>query len=327
MPEDNAAAPKGDNDAPAGAGPGSGGLIDSLPPDPETTLSPDPGAVAPSIDTPATPPPTSTDAGSVASNWKSGLSEDIKGSPLLKKFEDTPDGLNQAFSSHANLEQLLGHDKVPIPKDMEDIEGWNRFSKAMGIPDKAEGYGLPDANLPDSMKGITLDKDQFANVMHAHKVHPSAVTGIWKEYQRINVEEYGKAMDAHKASLNETVNRLRGDWGDAYDSNVELGQTVINKFSEDQEGNDYLTSILTQDPRGIKFLAKIGDQFAENKIGEFAMKRFSLSPDEAQVEIDSMTKDLNGPYMNTQGSHTDAEHQAAIARVDSLRASILRSKG
>lgn len=322
MPEDNADAPVAGNAVPNDT---NAGLVDTPAPDAVSTLAPDPGTQL--GQEPQAEPRASTDVESLAKNWKSGLSEDLRNSPLLSKFDDTPEGLAEAFKSHDNLEKLLGHEKVPIPKDMEDVEGWNRFSKAMGIPDKAEGYGLPDAQLPDSMKDIALDKNQFAEVMHAYKVHPSAVKGIWKEYQRINVEEYNKAMETHKAQIDQTVNQLRGEWGDAYQSNVELGQTVINKFSEDQEMNDYLTNALSQDPRGIKFLAKIGDQFAENKVGEFAMKKFSLAPDEAQNEIDKMTNDLDGPYMNASGKYTEAEHQAAIARRDALQASILRAKG
>lgn len=266
-------------------------------------------------------------AASGSTGWRSALRTDLRDSPLVQKFEDSPDGLNKAFESHANLEKLLGHEKVPIPKDANDLEGWNRFSKAMGIPDKAEGYGLPDAKIPDTMKGMTLDKNKFAEVMHAHKVHPSAVKGIWEVYQQMSIEAYSKAMEAHQKQLTDTVNRLKSEWGDAYQTNVELGQMVINKFSDDQETNDYITSILTQDPRGIKFLAKIGDQFAENKVGEFKMKRFTMTPDEAMEEVAKMKRDLDGPYMNTRGKFTEKEHQAAVDRVNMLIATYQKSRG
>ena len=98
------------------------------------------------------------------SGWKSSLNTDIRNSSLLQKFEDTPEGLNKELESHASLEKLLGHEKVPIPKDVNDVEGWNRFSKAMGIPDKAEGYGLADAQVPEDLKnlGFMTDKNKFS---------------------------------------------------------------------------------------------------------------------------------------------------------------------
>lgn len=259
--------------------------------------------------------------------WKSGINTDLRNSPLLQKFEDTPEGLNKALESHANLEKLLGHEKVPIPKDANDVEGWNRFSKAMGIPDKAEQYGLPDAKLPESMKDITIDKNKFAEVVHAHKLTPAQAKGLWETYTRMNVESYQEAMKAHQEGLVKTVNTLKSEWGDAYQTNVELGQMVINKFSDDQETNDYITSILSQDPRGIKFLAKIGDQFAENKVGEFQMKRFTLAPEEAMEEVLRAKRDLNGPYMNQANKFSEREHQAEVDRVNHLLASINRAKG
>jgi hypothetical protein len=269
------------------------------------------------------------DAGSGAApaTWKSGLSADLKGAPFLQKFEDTPEGLTKAFESYGNLEKLLGHEKVPIPKGPEDTEGWARFSKALGIPDKAAEYGLPDVKLPDAIKGSAIDKSRFAEIVHAHKLTPDQAKGLWKVYNEIGVEQYSKAQQEYQTKMTESINRLKGEWGDAYDANVELGQLVINKFSADQDENDFVTAVLSSDPRGIKFLAKIGEQFAENKVGEFQMKRFSLAPEEAQSEIDKLVRDLDGPYMNQKNKFSDAEHTAAMDRVNALRAMINRAKG
>ena len=285
-------------------------------PNPVTPDNSDPVAAAPAAE-PMVPTMT----------WKSNLNTDLQGSPLMAKFDDTADGLNAAFASHANLEQLLGHEKVPIPKGAEDVEGWNRFSKAMGIPDKAESYGLGDAQLPESMQGMTINKDKFAEIVHAHKLTPGQAKGLWEAYQSEGINAYNQAQDGLTKQLTDTVNALKGEWGDAYDTNVELGQAVINKFASDQDSIDYLTAVLGKDPKGIKFLAKLGDQFAENKIPEFSMKRFSLAPEEAQGEIDKLVHDLEGPYMNTMGKFTEKEHIAAMDRVNALRVTINKSKG
>jgi len=281
----------------------------------------------PNISDNQAPDPSPAPAPVATTSWKDGLGTDLKNAAFLSKFENTPEGLGKAMESYGNLEKLLGHEKVPIPKGAEDKEGWARFSKALGIPDKADGYGLPDPNLPDALKGQALDKSRFSEIVHAHKLTPDQAKGLWKVYNEIGVEQYNKAMKEHETKMNETINRLKGEWGDTYDTNVELGQMVINKFSDDQDTNDFLTAVLSQDPRGIKFLAKLGDQFAENKMGEFQMKRFSLAPEDAQNEIDKMVQDLNGPYMNQKNKFTEREHQAAIDRVNSLRVLINKARG
>lgn len=292
--------------------------MDNLEPTSVDNSSPAPTVDVPDTTTAEMTPPAS-------SGWKSGINTDLRNSPLLQKFEDTPEGLNKALESHANLEKLLGHEKVPIPKDANDVEGWNRFSKAMGIPDKAEQYGLPDAKLPDSMKDITIDKNKFAEVVHAHKLTPAQAKGLWETYQKLNIDSYQQAMKNHEEGLVKTVNQLKSEWGDAYQTNVELGQMVINKFSNDQEMNDYITTTLSQDPRGIKFLAKIGDQFAENKIGEFQMKRFSLGPEQALEEIQKIVKDPDHAYNSPKA--TAKEHQAAVDYVNNLHLTVNRARG
>lgn len=273
----------------------------------------------PNVASAATPASTST------GGWKSQINTDLKNSPLLSKFEDTPEGLNKALESHANLEKLLGHEKVPIPKDAKDVEGWNRFAKAMGIPDKAEGYGIPDAKMPDGWNGAVPNKNEFAEIAHAHKLTPAQANGLWETFIRKNIEGYQSAVNAHKEQIVNTVNQLKGEWGDAYETNVELGQMVINKFSTDPEMNDFITATLSQDPRGIKFLARLGDQFAENKMGDFQMKRFSLGPEQAQEEIHKIMNDPNHAYVNPKASAR--EHQAAVDYVNSLHASIAKARG
>lgn len=251
-------------------------------------------------------------------SWKNHLSNDLRNSPLAQKFDDSIEGLGKAFESHANLEKLLGNEKVPIPKGPQDTEGWARFQKAMGIPDKAEGYGLADYNTPAEMKDHLMPKSKFAEIAHSLKLTPAQTKELWKVYNDENISQFNKIMGEHKNSLAETINKLKGEWGDAYATNVELGQMVINKFSGDQETNDWITATLSQDPRGIKFLAKIGDQFAENKVGEFQVKRFSLAPEEAWNEIQKIQRDPKHPYNDRNA--TDREHDEAVAYVNRLYA-------
>jgi len=114
------------------------------------------------------------------------------------------------------------------------------------------------------------------------------------------------------------------EWGDGYETKIELGQMVINKFSDDQTMNDKITSLLSADPQGIKFLAKIGDQFAENKIGDFKYQRHALSPEEAQKEINNIRADANHPYNNDK--KTTGERDRAIDYVNGLYQAINRGK-
>lgn len=259
-------------------------------------------------------------------NWKAQLSPDFLNSPTMQKFSDDRAGFNEAVKSHLSLEQMLGHEKVPIPKGDDDKEGWARFSKAMGVPDKAEAYGLPDADIPGELKNMNiLDKKAVSELAHSLKLTPGQAKGVWEAYVGKSKEAFAGAMKERQAQMTDVVNRLRGEWGDAYDSKVELGQMVINKFADEKEAQEFVTATLLQSPYGVKFLAKIGDQFAENKIGDFSMKRFSLSPDQAQQEIDAIIKDEKHPYNNDKANASERER--AIDYVNGLYGIIAKAKG
>ena len=269
-----------------------------------TSGNPDPAAV------------TVAPVAAPAFNWKTQLAPDLANAPSMKKFEDSKDGFNEAVKSHLLLEKLLGYDKVPIPKGKDDTVAWDIFSKAMGIPAKPDGYGLPDAEIPESMKGLTFDKAKFAEIVHQNKLTPDAAKGLWTAYTDMTKQAYAKATKEQQDKVTASINQMRGEWGDAYQSKVELGQMVINKFADNQEVNDYITAVLSKDPNGIRFLAKIGDQFAENKIGEFKYQRHSLTPEEAKREMDSIRRDMNHPYNNEKASQ--AERDRAIDYMNTL---------
>ena len=277
---------------------------------------------APASGTTVTPGSSGTPAPAAGTpesfSWKSQLAPDFAGSPTMQKFSDDKAGFNEAVKSHLSLEQMLGHEKVPVPKGdfAQDKEGWDRFAKAMGVPDKAEAYGLPDAEIPAEMQGLNFNKQEFAQIAHSLKLTPGQTKELWNAYTGKTKEQYGQHLKAMKEKMTGVVNQMRSEWGDAYEGNVELGQMVINKFSSGQEMSDWITSNLASNPMGIKFLAQIGQQFAENKVGDFGMKRFSLAPDQAKEEWDKIRMDPQHPYNNDKAPA--AERERAIAYVNSL---------
>jgi hypothetical protein len=257
-------------------------------------------------------------------SWKGTLGNDLANAPMFKKFDDTKDGLVNAFKSHAELEKMLGHEKVPIPKDDKDEVGWSRLNKALGVPDTATQYGLKDINIPDAIKGSVMNKDQFAELVHGFKLTPRQASGLWEAYNNKNVETYSKYVQESEKAITGTINSLKAEWGDAFDSNVQLGQMVINKFAPNAEAKEWIINNMVKHPHGAKFLADIGKQFSENKIGDFKYQSFSLAPDQAKDEIAKIMADPKHPYLNEKA--TVQERNEAIDYVNSLHAIVAKGK-
>lgn len=268
---------------------------------------------------------TQTETAQESFSWKTHLNSDYANSPMLKAFPDNKEGMNDAMKSYFEAQKLIGGEKVVLPKGPDDVEGHNRLAKALGVPDKAEQYGLEDPKLPDQLKQLAFDKNKFAEIVHAHKLTPGQAKGLWKAYTEMMGETYQKVVQTKEQELTQVKNQLRSEWGDGYESKVELGQLVINKFSSDKDMQDFVTASILSNPMGAKFLSKIGEQFQENKIGEFAYKNFSLTPDQAQAEIDAIVKDPKDPYNDDKAN--PRERQKRIDYVNSLYEAIAKSRG
>lgn len=269
----------------------------------------------------------STQQTQTAGTWQDRLTADLKGALEAKRFANDDKGLVDMATSYLNLEKLVGQDKVPIPKDANDKEGWERWSKAMGVPSEPTGYNFEDIKYPDNMKGKEVNKAEFSQVAHQLRLTPTQAAGLWKVYNDSNISGYQKQLGTMQDRLQKMVTNLKSEWGAAYETNVEIGQAVISQFSDDQDMNDFITSQMLSDPRGVKFMKKLGEQFAENTTSDFNIKRFSLTPAEAKSELEKMRSDVNGPYFNRAKKFTQAEQDAAIERHNNLQLIINRAKG
>ena len=262
---------------------------------------------------------------SQTNDWHSSLREDLRASNALKKFKGDSEGLNGLLNSYNHLEKLLSHDKVPLPKDFSnpDDPAWGLVKKAFGIPEDPSGYTFKPT------EGVNLD--EFATMAHELDLMPgqaeALLTVFGKLFENGQVAQQQSQKQAQineEVRLTETINQLKSEWGDEYDLNVERGQALINKFSDDEGMNDFITSVLCNDARGVKFLAKIGSQFSENKIGNsFQPDKFGVGNDTSE-DINKLTSDMNSPYWNRNEKYTKKEHEEAVEKVNRLRAMALR---
>ena len=276
------------------------------------------------LDTPPTLAPVAPLPPARVEGWKQDLEGDMANSPSMQKFEDTKAGFNKLSESYLNLSKLLGHEKIPVPKGPDDIEGWTRYNEAMGVPSVAEGYNLPDVEIPADLQGMSFDRGQFSEIVHKLNLTPAQASGFWGVYTQKRIDTYQGALRAREGELNGIKNSLIQEYGDAYQSNIQLGQMVINKFAADKDDNDYITALLSKDARGIRFLTKIGGEFAENKISDFKYSRHSQTPDQAQAEIDAILADPNNAYNNEHAP--EEEHNKMVEYVNNLYSQIAKVK-
>ena len=234
----------------------------------------------------STPPAGDNGGGSPppdAGNWYDKIEDgDLKGYAQTKGWKDPADLAN----SYRNLEKLVGSEKVPLPKGADDKDGWNRVYDALGRPKSAEEYKLP---VPDGDPG-TFAK-AASGKFHELGISQQQAEGLanwWNETQQGQMAQQ-QQQSAQKVEAD--ISALRGEWGQAWDENINLGSRAAKEFGLDQ---NKLTAIENALGTGemLKFMARIGRGLTEHNFeGGNSTQSFGMTPEAARSRISALQAD------------------------------------
>jgi hypothetical protein len=199
--------------------------------------------------------------------------------------------------SYLELQTLLGHNKVPIPKDENDKAAIAVLNRALGVPDAPDGYQLESPKI-EGIEGVAFGADQFKQIMHKRNVPQSMAKGLMEDYVGLlqgirenNIKNFNAAVEKAKAELVK-------EWGAAYEQKVKLAQAVMNKFSRNKEEFDHINALIGEDSIALRWLASVGENFSEGALGPVGNQgsRFTKTPAEAKAEYDKIMMDANDIY-------------------------------
>lgn len=268
-----------------------------------------PAAGTPPGGTPAaSTPPGDTGAPPPASgSWYDGFEDaELKGYVQNKGWKDP----SELAVGYKNLEKLLGGEKLPMPKGAEDKEGWGRVYDALGRPKAADDYKLP---VPEG------DKGEFAKAA-ASKFHELGISQNqaeqlatwWNETQKGQLEQY---TTQNSQKVEQEMTALKGEWGQAWDENINLGKRAAQEFGLDQGKLEQLEN--AWGTKGmLEFMSKIGRGLTEHNFeGGQTTQSFGMTPAAAQDRIKALQadKDFSSKYLTG-----NADAQAEMARLIKL---------
>jgi hypothetical protein len=259
---------------------------------------------------PQTQPQEQPKAPVATGTWRDRLPEDLRNHDTLSKF-DTEEGLAK---SYINLERMLGGDKIPVPKDPEDKEAWDRYYAAGGRPADPEKYVI---NRPAELaEGVTIDEEgekflkQFAHQNGFNQRQFDAAYKAFYEHQAKASAAWQKAQADAKAEAERAL-QLTGNREEV----MTLAKATVTQYF-DQEAIARLEQAgLGNDPIIIRSLAKIGKDLTghqvlkgrggdpvktgdqvKNDIGAFRQTHNAALMDRTHPEHDMRVKELNAMY-------------------------------
>ena len=217
-------------------------------------------------------------------NWYSTLSEEYRNHPSIQKFNDA----NGLAKSYLNLESMMGQEKIPVPKGVDDSNAWGLYRKAFNVPEAAENYNIKIEGVEDEKLGL------FKELFHKHNISQDTAQALADAY----VEDL-KGLFAHQDQLKQVAmenatSELKKEWGLKYEENLKTARNFLEKMAGNEEDYKYFEGVIGNDAKFIKLLSKMGESISEGSLGGFESQTggFVKTPKEAEAELNSI---LNNP--------------------------------
>jgi hypothetical protein len=164
--------------------------------------------------------------------WTAQLPADLKGNATFTSFNTIGDLAKSHLELGEKVKELDGikaklADSIPKLPDNATDEEKSIYFNALGRPEKFEAYEFDgeDKNAPEWTNHW---KQQFHS-LGLTKAQAKTLSAAWNSQMQ-------KMVDAHNASVQNEMKaaetKLRTEFGEKYDSNVELAKRLWTKYGE-----------------------------------------------------------------------------------------------
>lgn len=248
-------------------------------------------------------------AGGVDPDWYQQLSADMAEGEKASirdwvKSTGIKDLTGLAKVARDNQAALRESGRVKIPGEGSSAEEVAQFRKAIGVPDSAEGYKLPEVKDADG-KVIPLDQGLLGKLMPDALelgIPAPAFEGLIGRYVAHQQAEFADFEQAARNEANEWY-RKQGDQGAAKLAAVDAAGHALGLSRDEMMGLRNAWG----GARAMEIMAKLGEGMAEDVMLTGGRGRFGVTGPEAQKELDAMKEKMRTDPVfktefNTKGS-------------------------
>lgn len=242
-------------------------------------------------------------------SWYEGLPEDTRNNPSMAKFKDG--SVDNMAKSYIELSSMIGKRGLTLPDENSTDAQKNEFYKALGRPDKAEGYNIKtELEVPKELSNMvsTDGLNKFKEKAHSLNISQTQASELYNWYLSENIDAHNSAVAGIKDTIDNTFVELKKEYGTNYDSNLALAKEVAESTSPE------LVELVGKDPAITKMLIATGKMMADDNVtigGNAGPKRNATT---IQSEINTLMGDRNGPLYERM----HPEHKFQVKRLQDL---------
>lgn len=243
-------------------------------------------------------------------DWRSALSDDIKGNPTLEKIKS----VDALASSYINLQSHLGRDKITKPVTEDD---WNDVYDFLGRPESADAYKVEFGDdVPEEIKAQFDDESMGAFKAKAHELGltEAQLQGVVGWYAQNQTQAFAQLHEQQGQSIEQAEQELHQKWGRAYEQNVGYAKKAFEEYGGDDLARIMDESGLGNHPAVLEAFANIAKSTMADKdlAGPTNQGKQVLTPEEAKAEASSIM--AHPAYLDKN----HPEHTSVVRKVQSL---------
>lgn len=207
-----------------------------------------------------TPMDTSAAAqdGAQGQSWRDSLPEDLRGVQTLSKFNDVA----ALARGYVNAEQLIGRDKIPMPRTDEEFR---EVYKRLGAPEAVDGYTLSAKDFEQYGQGALDDLQAFKQMAFDAGLTDSQATKIFNAYVTSVSDTLKRAEVDFEVNKQAAKDVLIQKYGKAYEGNMQKANRTLSYLASPELINTITETGLGNNPEFIDMMVQISKHYVEEQ--------------------------------------------------------------
>jgi hypothetical protein len=227
-----------------------------------------------------------SEKGDESLGWRAQLPDTMKNNEAFTSFKtvgdfgksylETGNKLKEAETKATTLEGKvkefegkIGKELVPVLREGASEEETKSFFKALGVPEKADGYAFAATDIPEELKGraeIAPLEAWAKGTFHKYNLTPAQAAGMRKEYYSMIAEGEKQLALKKEQDRQSGMEDLKKTWGDKYDESVALVGREVERVEKIVPGFKKFA-----DESGLgnsPILVKVFHEYAKSMVGD-----------------------------------------------------------
>lgn len=204
-----------------------------------------------------------------AKDWREQITE----ADLRKIAEESPD-INHLTRRVVEMRQKLSNAVIKPGKDADE-KAITSYRKAMGIPEKPDGYEFPDLPEDQLTDEVKESRKYWAETYHRLGIPKEAAESLIAAKEAEEIKRAEDLIKADQAHVKAAEDVLRARYGNDYEKNKTLANRAFKQYAEAAGVNPGdLAKLETKDgrfmmdhPLLMQLFATIGREMAEGTLG------------------------------------------------------------